>query len=116
MTEELKVKLAKLREKYSTGYSDGTQFVDEIESELRRLIEDKRMANNPIFVAIFNDAQRKLNEINALLLSEATTEKERDKFFAEKRVWKFIFDRFGMKPHDDAIKLLEETIDSRLGQ
>ncbi len=116
MSEEQKEKIQKLREKYLN--SDSSQlYIDDLETELRKLIEEKEITKNPIFQAIFKDAEKKLNDINALLMNDSKlTDIERFGLFKQKEVWKFIFDRFGLEPHNNAIALLEQTIDAKLEQ
>lgn len=98
-------------------YADGPQWVDNAEKELRKLIEEKQIAQNPIFQAIVLDAEKKLNDINSVLMNDQSiSDVDRKTLFMQKLVWKFIFDRFGMKPHDDAIVALDIAIDSQLNR
>lgn len=115
MNSQIENKLKTLREKLRS-FIDGNQFVNEIESELIKNTENKRLADNPLFKAIFTDAEKRITEINSLLLNVKVTEEERKYLFAQKDVWQFVFDRFDMKVYDEAIESLKSLIDSKLSQ
>ncbi len=108
--------LALLREKYKES-PDSLKWIDDAETTLRSLIEQKQMATNPAFIAIAKDAQKRLNDINALLMNdEKLPEFQRAVLFEAKKVWKFNLDRFGVAAYDDAIELLTRTLDQKLTQ
>jgi hypothetical protein len=116
MDELIQQKLSQLRQKY-IGSDDSQAYVNDLEKEITNLFEEKRMAVNPIFQAIFKDAEKKLNDINLFLQNdEKLTDIDRRILFAQKNIWKFVFERFGLKLHDNAIALLKEIIDSKLAQ
>lgn len=116
MDELLQQKLSQLRQKY-VGSDDAQNYVNDLEKETIKLFDEKRMASNPIFQAIVKDAERKLNDINVLLQTdEKLTDIDRKILFAQKNIWQFVFDRFGMKLHDNAIAALKDLIDSKLAQ
>ncbi len=82
-----------------------------MELDLEKLIREKNMASNPVFIAIFDDAAKRLNEINTILMNDETLDTAaRNRLFDQKKVWKFNFDRFGMTLHDNAIASLEEKM------
>lgn len=116
MQQEIENKLRLLREKY-TGSQDSQDVLDGVEKEFRQIIEEKRMVENPVFIMIMKDAECRLNEINTLLMNDETlSDLDRKILFKDKRRWTFIFERFGMKPHDDALKLLTVTLDQKMSQ
>lgn len=114
MQEKHQIKLEALRIKYAADF-ESQQYIDKLEAELRKLFEDQKLADNPLFQAIVKDAQQKLDELNALLCNDRTlTEIDRASIFRAKEIWKFVLDRFGLKSYDRAIELLEKTIDEKL--
>ncbi len=116
MPPEIEQKIRALRDKYLNN-DDSQRYLDDVDAEIRRLVEEKQTAQNPVFQSIMKDAQQKINEINVLLLADVKyTDHERDLLLREKRVWRFVFDRFGLTPHDEAIKLLTVTLDQKLSQ
>lgn len=117
MTPEIKQRLTELREKYIES-EDSQKWIDEVEAELQKRFEESNMKDNPVFKMIISDAQNKMNEINTLLLNDPKdiSDKERKYLMMIRDVWKFNIERFGMKPQDDAIKLLTVVLDQRLAQ
>jgi hypothetical protein len=114
MNESQQNKIKQLRAKYFSD--DDKPIIDGLEKDLARIMEEKRMAENPVFQAIFGAAEKKLNEITALIDSdEALTDIARAALFHERRVWRYVLSSFGLKPHDNALALLESTLDSKLG-
>ena len=115
MTETQKMKLQALRQKYQDDES--RLYINSLEKELTKLIEESGMKEHPVFKAIAEDAAKKLNEINTLLMNDnSLDEKKRAALFHEKKVWSFNLQRFGMSTADQAIALLEKTIDEKLSQ
>ena len=116
MDQILQEKLRTLRAKYF-GSSESLIWLDGVESALRKLIEEKEMAQHPVFIDIVKDAQKRLNDINALLMNDDTlNDSRRSALFEARKVWRFNVDRFGMKTHDDAIKLLTVSLDDGIAQ
>lgn len=116
MNETLELKLASLRKKY-LGHDESQVYISDIEKRLTTLIEEKKVSENPIFKAIAQEAQKKIDDITALLSNDRKlTDRERDALFAQKEVWLFVSERFSFSLHDSAIKQLEMLIDQRLEQ
>lgn len=113
---DIEPKLQELRKKYADS-AESQRTIDQYETDLIKLFEEKRLVDNPIIQAIFKDAEKKLNEINALLMNDETlTQEQRIRLFSEKKVWHFMFNRFKMVPHDNAIDAMRQIIDAKLNQ
>jgi hypothetical protein len=55
------------------------------------------------------------NGINALLLNdEDLSEQRRSQLICERKAYRFIFERFGLAPVDNAIQALDQLVDSKL--
>lgn len=116
MNEEMKQKMSSLRAKYVNS-PDSQQYIDNLANEIEKLATEKDYAKNPLFEAIIKDAEKRLNEINALLMNdEELSDVQRKCLFAQKKVWIFIFERFSLVPHDNALKVLHTLVDQKLAQ
>ena len=94
-----------LRNKYQDA--DSRLMIDDCERDMRKLIEVKNIADNP--------AQAKVDEINVLLMTDASmTPEKRAALFHEKKVWAFNISRFGATTNDRALAILEERIQHEL--
>lgn len=115
MNEAHKEKFAKLRQKYTGDFN--AREISQMEQELTRLLEAKKMVQDPTFQAIMKDAQRRVTEINVLLMNdEKLTSEQRAALFHERTVWQFVFDRFGMTMENEAVAQLENIIDTKLNE
>ena len=102
-----------LRNKYQDA--DSRLMIDDFERDMRKLIEVKNIADNPAFQEIVKDAQAKVDEINVLLMTDASmTPEKRAALFHEKKVWAFNISRFGATTNDRALAILEERIQHEL--
>ena len=82
MKDNLKNKLAVLRERYKDG--DSLQYINDIEAEYSKLIQEKDFLSNPIFIDIVSRLEKTVNDLNAILMNEIDlTENERFAMFAE---------------------------------
>lgn len=116
MTPEIQQKINTLRDKYINS-SESQQDIDAHEKTLRDLFEEKAMAENPVFKKIAEDAQKRLEEINTLLLNDVhLNEIERSGLFKAREVWRFIFSRFGVEARDEAIRLSTLSLDRLIAQ
>lgn len=86
------------------------------ENKLRELISKSSFTKQDIVIEIMKDAEDRINTINTLLANdEKMSQEERLKLFAEKSVWKFVFDRFGMKDVFNKIRYINFSIDQKIG-
>lgn len=116
MNETQQLKIQALRNKYVKD-NEATTYIDDIEHRLQKVIEESKIAENPIFQAILQDAEKRLNDVNTLLMTDKTlTDVQRNNLFNQKELWTWNIERFGMKAHDQALQLLEQTIDDKLNQ
>lgn len=113
--DEFLKKFSTLRAKYLDN--DSITWIDEAEAEIRNLFEESALSENPVFIRIAKDAQQRLGEIDFLLVeNEELTDLERKSLFREKRVWAFIFERFGMRPQEMALATLNDRIDIEIAK
>lgn len=111
--EDFQKKIATLRGIYLDDES--VALLNQTESDITMLFEESSLRDNPVFIAIFKDAEKKLNDINALLMNDETLgESDIQKLHAQKKVWKFVFDRFSMKYNDQALALIDDMLNSKL--
>lgn len=110
MNEDTKQKLAQLRQKYINS-PESQADIDAMEARLDRLIDEAKLADHPVFKAITDDAQKRLEDLNILLMNdEKLTDLERTGLFAQKKVWHFIFQRFSLIPQTNNIKRIHADI------
>ena len=110
--EEIKRKLEIIKTKYPI---DGDEFIANVSKEYEKLLEEKTFLSHPIFKDIVSNIERWLKSINARLLNdENLTEKERDKMFATKDVYRHMLALFRVEGKDEALEGLQELIDSKL--
>lgn len=93
---------------------DGFQFAIDVERDYRKLIEEKDFLKHPVFKGIVSDIENQINSLNAILLNDETlTDSQRDKIFAQRRALKIIMKSLSVEVKDEAIKALDELIDSK---
>lgn len=64
LNENIDKKLTKIRERYR----DGVDFVSESEKELARLMVQEEFGKHPIVIKLVEQAQKKVDQINGLLM------------------------------------------------
>jgi hypothetical protein len=115
MNDQQQQSLASLRLKYQDG--DSRFLINEFERNLLLLIEQKGMIDHPVFKMIVQDAQKRIDEINTLLMNDrALTDMQRSNLFHEKDVWSFNLSRFGLTGVDKALTALEDRINFELNK
>lgn len=110
--EEIKRKLEIIKTMYP---SDGGEFVTNVTKDYEKLLEEKIFLSHPIFKDIVSNIKSHVNVLNVKLLNdEYLTEKERDKIFAQKDVYRVILALFNVENKDEALEELQKLIDSKL--
>lgn len=113
---EFTQKITALREKYVDD-SVSQKDIDQYETDIQKLFKESDLKNHPVFKSIFEDAEKRMNEINALLMNDKTlTDVQRSSLFSQRDIWQFIFKRFSMKTHDDALDAMKALLDSKIEQ
>lgn len=118
MPHEYETKLNQLREKLlRENYVDAEEFVSDFEAKLTKLVKMKKLATNPLFISIAEATQKRLNDINALLMNDETlTDMQRQRLFGRREELRSLSNMLNTKSEDSAIAGLLSTIDERLAQ
>lgn len=113
MPEEIEKKITALRTKYLDG--DSINWINQTEAEYTKLIQSRGVAESPVFKDIVADAQKKFNEISALISNdESLTDLQRKVLFEAKKMWKWNMSRFGVSAFDMNLEILNDSIDYHL--
>ncbi len=114
--QDLQKKIGALKDKYVNS-EESLKDIEQYESDITTLFEESKLKDHPVFIKIVEDAEKKLNELNAILLNADTlSDVERSALIKVRNVWRFIFTRFKLVPHDEAIKAMSQLLDSKLEQ
>lgn len=113
MEKEFQNKLNILRAKYSDQQS--LEDIYQFELDYSRLVEEKGFLSNPLFISLSKELEKKLNEMNALLMNdENLDEKQRNKIISERKAFRHLLNTIGIEYRDNALLALEEIVDSKL--
>jgi len=112
---EFNEKITALREKYSDVASQA--YIADLETEYARILKETDLLTHPLFKKIAEEAQRRIDEINTLLMNdEEMTESQRIRLYADRKAFRFIFSRFGLAARDSALQALDAHIEQTLQQ
>lgn len=110
---EIKRKIEILRKQYSD--SDSMELLGDAENEVEEMEEVKDFLDHKVFKKLVAEAEKKANVITALLANDRELDNDkRHKLFIERDVWRWIVMRFGIKSYDEALKALDEALNTKI--
>ncbi len=113
MDSDLQVKLNTLKERFLNEDEGSIVTINSWEKSLKEAILTKEFGEHPVVVQIRAELQKRLDGLKALLSeSEDLTEKERDKAFAKKEIYKWFLGLFGIA--DSTIDTINTIIEEEL--
>lgn len=107
--EEIKKQLAHLHEVYIGA--DNNQELTRLEEELADLLTDKSILDSSPFKKFLLESERKLNELNALLMNDESILNDKGILLSKERnLWRLIQRSFSVENKDASIEMIIKTI------
>jgi hypothetical protein len=86
-----------------------------MEADLSRLADEKEVLSHPTFQQFAETAERKVNDLNTVLLNDETVLNEKGlRIVQERGLWRAMLQAFGVKFRDEAIETLEAVMNKKL--
>ena len=105
--------LTALRAKYQG--SENQADIAEREREFLALASEREVLSSTAFKKFAETAEKKLNELNALLMNDESCWSEKGKLIArEKTIWQTMLKAFGIKATDSAFEALESWFKDKM--
>ena len=106
-------KIQGLREKYLD--SDSISWIDETEKAFHDLVQDKELAENPLFKKLVAHLAGRIKEINTLLLNDKQmTDVERARLFNLRDVFETVAKLLDADVYNQALETMADILDNKL--